>query len=96
MSETLKFLIFEMPDSPRSKRSQDSWTPLAKGETIPDGKNAMAATTPEDVALAITLTGDDIAEVVVFAASRPRHVDIAEVLVLPTDQASAVHLHRDG
>jgi len=40
------------------------------------------------------LTGDDVAEVVVFAASRPAHVDLAEVLVLPTDQASAVHLHR--
>lgn len=40
------------------------------------------------------LTGDDIAEVVVFAASRPDHVQLADVLVLPTDQASATAVHR--
>ena len=34
------------------------------------------------------LTGDDIAEVVYFAASAPKHVQIAEVLVLATHQAS--------
>jgi NADP-dependent 3-hydroxy acid dehydrogenase YdfG len=43
------------------------------------------------------LTPDDVAEVVVFAASRPRHVALAEMLILPTDQASATHVHRrDG
>jgi len=40
------------------------------------------------------LTGDDVAEVVVFAASRPAHVVLAETLVLPIDQASAVHVDR--
>jgi serine 3-dehydrogenase len=40
------------------------------------------------------LTGDDIADVVLFAASRPSHVAIADVLVLPTDQAAATHVHR--
>jgi 3-hydroxy acid dehydrogenase/malonic semialdehyde reductase len=40
------------------------------------------------------LTADDVAEVVVFAATRPPHVDLAEVLLLPTDQASATHVHR--
>ncbi len=40
------------------------------------------------------LTAEDIAEVVVFAASRPPHVQLAEVLVLPTDQASATAVHR--
>ena len=40
------------------------------------------------------LTADDVAEVVVFAATRPAHVDLAEVLLLPTDQASATHVHR--
>jgi len=40
------------------------------------------------------LTGDDIAEIVVFAATRADHVDIAEVLVLPVDQAGANFLHR--
>ncbi len=34
------------------------------------------------------LTGDDIAEVVYFAASAPEHMQIAEVLVMPTNQAT--------
>ncbi len=42
------------------------------------------------------LSAEDVAEVVVFAATRPPHVDLAEVLLLPTDQASAIHLHRRG
>lgn len=40
------------------------------------------------------LAAEDIAEAVLFAASRPPHVDIAEMLILPTDQASASHLNR--
>jgi 3-hydroxy acid dehydrogenase/malonic semialdehyde reductase len=40
------------------------------------------------------LTGDDVADVIVFAASRPPHVTLGDVLVLPTDQASATHLSR--
>lgn len=40
------------------------------------------------------LEADDVAEVVVFAATRPAHVDLAEVLLLPTDQASATQTHR--
>ena len=34
------------------------------------------------------LNGDDVAEVVYFAASTPAHVQIAEVLVMPTNQAT--------
>ena len=34
------------------------------------------------------LSGDDIAEVVYFAASAPEHMQIAEVLVMPTYQAT--------
>ena len=41
------------------------------------------------------LTGDDIAEVVFYAASAPAHVQIAEVLVLATHQASGSVLHRN-
>lgn len=41
------------------------------------------------------LTGADIAEVVFYAASAPAHVQIAEVLVLATHQASGSVLHRD-
>jgi len=40
------------------------------------------------------LTAEDVAEVVVFAATRPPHVDLAEVLLLPTDQASATRVRR--
>jgi len=34
------------------------------------------------------LTGDDVAESVYFAASAPPHVQIAEILVMPTNQAT--------
>jgi serine 3-dehydrogenase len=40
------------------------------------------------------LRADDIAEVVLFCATRPLHVDIAQVVVMPTDQASVNHVHR--
>ena len=40
------------------------------------------------------LTGDDIADVVYYAASAPEHVQIAEVLVLATHQASGTIVHR--
>ena len=40
------------------------------------------------------LTGDDIADVVHYAASAPAHVQIAEVLVLATHQASGSVIHR--
>ena len=40
------------------------------------------------------LAADDVAEVIHFAATRPAHVSLADVLVLPTDQASATHVHR--
>lgn len=41
------------------------------------------------------LTGDDIAEVVYFAASAPEHVQIAEVLVLATHQANGTVIYRE-
>ena len=40
------------------------------------------------------LTGDDIGDVAFYAASAPKHVQIAEVLVLATHQASGSHIHR--
>ncbi len=40
------------------------------------------------------LAPDDVADVVVFCATRPPHVDVAEVLLLPTAQASATLVHR--
>lgn len=40
------------------------------------------------------LTGDDIADVVYYAASAPAHVQIAEILVMPTYQATGTVCHR--
>jgi len=37
---------------------------------------------------------DDIAEVVMFCVTRPPHVDISQVIVMPTAQASVHHVHR--
>jgi len=36
------------------------------------------------------LTGDDIADAVLWAATRPSHVQIAEIIILPKAQASAM------
>ena len=41
------------------------------------------------------LNGDDVADVVFYAASAPEHVQIAEVLVLATHQANSFVVHRD-
>ncbi|MBD2460711.1 SDR family oxidoreductase [Oscillatoria sp. FACHB-1407] len=40
------------------------------------------------------LTAEDIADVVFFCATRPAHVNISEVLVMPTDQATPTLAHR--
>ena len=41
------------------------------------------------------LTGEDIADVAFYAASAPKHVQIAEVLILATHQASGSVIHRE-
>ncbi|HSG39785.1 MAG TPA: SDR family NAD(P)-dependent oxidoreductase [Thermoanaerobaculia bacterium] len=40
------------------------------------------------------LTGDDVADCVVWAVTRPSHVNIDEIVVRPRDQASATQVHR--
>lgn len=40
------------------------------------------------------LTADDVAETVVWIADRPAHVQVAEVLLLASDQATATMVHR--
>jgi len=40
------------------------------------------------------LTADDVADVVYFCATRSPHVNISELLLVPTDQASATLVHR--
>ncbi len=42
------------------------------------------------------LTGDDIADVAFYAAAAPKHVQIAEVLVLATHQANATNIYREN
>lgn len=42
------------------------------------------------------LTGADIADVAFYAASAPKHVQIAEVLILATHQASGSVIHREN
>jgi serine 3-dehydrogenase len=40
------------------------------------------------------LTGDDVADAVVYCATRPLHANVREMILMPTAQASAVHAHR--
>jgi len=40
------------------------------------------------------LTADDVADCVTFIATRPSHVNVDSLLVMPRDQAGAKHVHR--
>jgi NADP-dependent 3-hydroxy acid dehydrogenase YdfG len=40
------------------------------------------------------LSPEDVADAVVYAATRPPHVNISEMLILPTEQASTQLIHR--
>jgi NADP-dependent 3-hydroxy acid dehydrogenase YdfG len=40
------------------------------------------------------LTADDVAECITWAASRPSHVNIDEIVVKPRDQATVHMIHR--
>ena len=42
----------------------------------------------------IPLVAEDIAEAVTFCATRPPHANIAEIIIMPTQQASALVFHR--
>lgn len=41
------------------------------------------------------LTGEDVAEAIVWAASRPAHVNIARILLTPVQQANSLLFHRN-
>lgn len=41
------------------------------------------------------LTADDVAEVITFAATRPAHVNLDQIVLKPRAQASATRAHRD-
>jgi 3-hydroxy acid dehydrogenase/malonic semialdehyde reductase len=40
------------------------------------------------------LTPDDIADAVLFCATRPSHINISEIIIMPTDQAAATMIAR--
>jgi NADP-dependent 3-hydroxy acid dehydrogenase YdfG len=40
------------------------------------------------------LRPEDVAELVVYVATRPPHVNVAETVILPTDQASSTNVYR--
>src|SRR5690606_8236468 len=40
------------------------------------------------------LTGDDVADAVLYCATRPPHVNVHEMLLMPAAQASATMTHR--
>ena len=40
------------------------------------------------------LRAEDIADAVLFCATRPAHVNITELTIMPTDQASVNMVHR--
>lgn len=42
------------------------------------------------------LVADDVAECVLFAADRPAHVNLDNILVMPTDQANPYYVHRES
>jgi NADP-dependent 3-hydroxy acid dehydrogenase YdfG len=42
------------------------------------------------------LTAEDVADVVAFAATRPSHVNIDQIVLKPRAQASAMRVHREG
>jgi NADP-dependent 3-hydroxy acid dehydrogenase YdfG len=41
------------------------------------------------------LTAEDVAEVIVWAASRPAHVNIARVVLTTVQQANSLLFHRE-
>eukprot|EP00002_Diphylleia_rotans_P039110 TRINITY_DN899_c0_g2_i2.p1 TRINITY_DN899_c0_g2~~TRINITY_DN899_c0_g2_i2.p1 ORF type:complete len:261 (-),score=66.20 TRINITY_DN899_c0_g2_i2:1144-1926(-) len=44
----------------------------------------------------VPLSGADVADAVVYAASRPPHVQVSHLELLPTNQASVLHIHRES
>jgi NADP-dependent 3-hydroxy acid dehydrogenase YdfG len=58
-----------------------------------DGDSDKAAKVYEGIK---PLTGDDVADCIAWAVTRPRHVDVDEIVVRPVAQATATMVARDG
>ncbi len=41
------------------------------------------------------LSAEDVADAVLFCATRPPHANVREMILMPTDQAAAVHVNRE-
>jgi 3-hydroxy acid dehydrogenase / malonic semialdehyde reductase len=41
------------------------------------------------------LSGDDIANAIIYVASLPPHVNINDMLIMPVSQANATTIHRE-
>jgi 3-hydroxy acid dehydrogenase / malonic semialdehyde reductase len=55
------------------------------------GDAERAATVYRDT---VALTAADVAEVILFCATRPAHVNLSEILLMPTAQSGATLVHR--
>lgn len=56
------------------------------------GDTKRAATVYSDTTV---LSAADVAEVILFCATRPAHVNVSEILVMPTAQSGATLVHRE-
>ena len=79
-----------------------------KGINLPDTAVSAPSLTPKDiedlhfgldndvewVALSFVRKAQDIADIIVFMVTRPAHVNLAEILILPTAQASATTVKK--
>jgi NADP-dependent 3-hydroxy acid dehydrogenase YdfG len=60
------------------------------------GDEQKAAAVYADVGLGGPLTAQDIAECILFAVSRPPHVNIDDIVVMARAQTTGAHVYREG
>jgi 3-hydroxy acid dehydrogenase / malonic semialdehyde reductase len=60
------------------------------------GDDEQARAVYEGVALGGPMTADDVAECVLFALTRPAHVNVDEIVVKALAQSSGARIHRDS
>ena len=70
------------PGAVHTEFSEVRWQDKAKSDAFYEGFEPLRA--------------EDIADTIVYAATRPKHVNVSEIKVLPTAQASMNHLSKTG